>query len=100
MPYIVTIKPPDNLVRMTNPPRQIPVSRRAVATLDEARHEAFVVLISELGGTVGPLPDGTVIEVERVHENVIRAGSRHENPVSASLDEIIAAYNESQGNAS
>lgn len=55
------------------------VSEYAVATLDEARSEvwrragfggpsseAVRDAITEQGGTVGPLPDGTVIEVEPV----------------------------------
>ena len=65
------------------------VSRRAVATLEEARQIVLDFLefdiaaeqvdadmmdaqyryaeaLPESGGTVGPLPDGTVIEVERV----------------------------------
>lgn len=50
------------------------LSRRAVATLDEARMHVWrtvslqaayaVSALPESGGTVGPLPDGTVIEVE------------------------------------
>jgi hypothetical protein len=65
-----------------------PVSRRAVATLEEAREEArdrlrenrslygdsneyrrfgeMIPALPEQGGAVGPLPDGTVIEVEQV----------------------------------
>lgn len=49
-------------------------TRTAVATLDEARKVVWGPLdwrgtcehISESGGTVGPLPDGTVIEVRQV----------------------------------
>lgn len=62
----------------------IPTSRTAVATLDEARETAHQIAgasgvwvkvrphvwdakgLPEAGGTVGPLPDGTVIEVKRV----------------------------------
>jgi hypothetical protein len=51
-------------------------TRRAVATLDEA-NEALYAIVKERydscrvgvpagGGTVGPLPDGTLITVERV----------------------------------
>ena len=57
------------------------ISRIAVATLDEARRitareyrehvHRFMGFdtrwITESGGTVGPLPDGTVIEVRRVN---------------------------------
>lgn len=52
------------------------VSRRTVATLDEARAVAKKLsnadaqrqweALEESGGMIGPLPDGTVIEVERV----------------------------------
>jgi hypothetical protein len=85
MPYIVTTKRPD--AQPYNPAHANiwrPVSRRAVATLDAARRACLGVLdaahlqgspvavyraavdLPESGGTVGPLPDGTVIEVERV----------------------------------
>lgn len=48
------------------------VSRVAVATLEEARRAivdtyggvyGYLVALSESGGTVGPLPDGTIIDV-------------------------------------
>lgn len=50
----------------------ITITRRAVATLDEV--EAYldsrlgyeVPAFPEYGGQIGPLPDGTMIEVERV----------------------------------
>jgi hypothetical protein len=59
------------------------VSRRAVATLEAARtlasdeiivalgneaegYRSLAYALPEAGGTVGPLPDGTVIEVEQV----------------------------------
>jgi hypothetical protein len=73
MPYIVTTKRLARNVIDRNA-WQV-VSRRAVDTLEEARERALSagastrdVLrnISESGGTVGPLPDGTVIEVEQV----------------------------------
>lgn len=71
-PYIVTTKQP-SLALQDEP--LIERSRRAVATLDEAMdYLCELVLfagdpdaalpVDESGGTVGPLPDGTVIEVE------------------------------------
>lgn len=92
MPYIITTTDPQH-VCLTTPDRcgQEPlITRRAVATLEEAkfgqdsaqailnaafkdsyRHpeydrlsDAVVKLLD--GGTIGPLPDGTVIEVERI----------------------------------
>jgi hypothetical protein len=43
------------------------VSRRAVATLEKlpGMTESQMVALKEHGGTVGPLPDGTMIEVEQ-----------------------------------
>jgi hypothetical protein len=69
------------------------LSRRAVATLEEARDRTAgevaartsdllvaehiiraVDLLPESGGTIGPLPDGTVIEVARVlDQDLVRA---------------------------
>jgi hypothetical protein len=68
MPYIITTK------------SRVKVTRRAVATLDEAQDGCYwiavdhgttsegaaSIAIPHDGGTIGPLPDGTVIEVERV----------------------------------
>lgn len=76
MPYIITTKQ-EHLDGWK------PLSRRAVATLDEARSYAFRSMVEYwpdkqvgegpnlmdlpgAGGTIGPLPDGTVIEIERV----------------------------------
>jgi hypothetical protein len=78
MPYIVTTKRPEP--KGSDPVLWAYVSRRAVATLEEARRYALTVAdehegemwspamleaVYEFGGegTVGPLPDGTVIEV-------------------------------------
>lgn len=96
MPYIVTTtKPTDPVfvgqIHMGTHTRDeweaTHVSRLAVATLEEAQQEAWGVVsgrpwlndvstyqaaadvahsLAESGGTVGPLPDGTLIEVERV----------------------------------
>jgi hypothetical protein len=85
MPYIVTHRPQPKCIRDEMFPGII--SRRTVATLDEARKAAYalaesafpykltrahgamheqVVALPDRGGTIGPLPDGTVIEVKRV----------------------------------
>lgn len=102
-------------------------SRRAVATLDEAQNiaqEAIdngppisskrewdawdalydnVVVLEEPGGTIGPLPDGTLIEVERVDwVDLSRSSAIGEqfvdtrrSPTDIGKD-IIAAYNAAQ----
>jgi hypothetical protein len=67
-PYIVTTRRPEGYA----------VSRRAVATLEEAREVVWEVLPAGsawagrafTGGTV-TLPDGTVIEVERTTWNAL-----------------------------
>jgi hypothetical protein len=80
-PYIVTTKRRGYMgLGLVRSPRV--VSRRAVATLEEARDFIYSLCaetdvdderiaddidrLPESGGTVGPLPDGTVIEVEQV----------------------------------
>jgi hypothetical protein len=86
MPYIITTKTitshPADVVAI----RETILSRHAVATLDEARQEAnrslhrgklladtdyarfgyAIDMLPESGGTVGPLPDGTVIAVRPI----------------------------------
>jgi hypothetical protein len=140
MPYIVTTKqnPKPVLTRnesdtLVEGPRgpEYDVSRRAVATLDEARKvvhdrvtEADVRLpatgmawrvmsygeiiqaITEQGGTTGPLPDGTVIEVEPVSYAALCTPETGLNHVPAirlvnewDEGEIIAAYNAAQGSS-
>jgi len=76
MPYIIkTVSPPPapNYSHSGNV-----ITRRAVATLDEtirrvediaADHGSDIdpsKFVGSEGGTVGPLPDGTMIEVKRV----------------------------------
>lgn len=76
-PYIVTVKREEHHVRAIHN-KWLTLSVKAVATLDEAgsialdAYEASTGLqaggptadkFTEFGGTVGPLPDGTVIEV-------------------------------------
>lgn len=118
--YIVTVK------RKASPDPVVPlqlVSRRAVATLDEARKAAYRAVadsnahaldataahaahnLPESGGTIA-LPDGRVIEVEPTTwlmlaraAGVIYAAhpDRQENPPAHVQAEIIAAYNAAQG---
>lgn len=74
MPYIVTTHRPGKYERPIEDGDRY--SHTAVATLDEAREKAGAVYgagptfiaekISESGGTIGPLPDGTVVEVRRI----------------------------------
>lgn len=121
MPYIVTTKRPIGVSKSLAPACK--VSRRAVVTLEEAGeafHEALFVCgieppseewgdwamawhlhISEPGGTVGPLPDGTVIEVEpvewddirRVVGAVGRRGATNDPMMVVRSDQLIAAFN-------
>jgi hypothetical protein len=74
VPYIITTLHP--WADATEPARRAR-TRRAVATLDEAKgavirelgpriDSAYEWDLGLAGGTVGPLPDGTVIEVKRV----------------------------------
>ena len=108
-PYIVTVRrPPSGRMRVFRDE-----SRRAVATLDEAREiaEGYVTEkadgeeynraldqvedMPESGGTVGPLPDGTVIEVER--REIQSLWPHNTDSMDKSDAEIIAAFNEAQG---
>lgn len=108
MPYIITTTHGERDMRW---PR---VTRRAVATLDEAREVAWQAarehgadadtrrahggLKQATGGTIGPLPDGTVIEVTAV--GWWRLGEQSGLPSYPAIDayaKIIAAYNAAQG---
>lgn len=83
-PYVVTTKRPNcsQGARCTH----ATVARRAVATLEEAKTTILdmpgcrwldaVALINESGGTVGPLPDGTVIQVEAIGQHGMRHALR------------------------
>jgi hypothetical protein len=128
MPYIVTTKRtvPTDLGRDEVADAGV-LSRRAVATLEEARALAYAKalrrgslaqmsddprMFSEQGGTVGPLPDGTVIEVEQttwvrlvmyIRRDASPTGGRDGlRPVEASQGdaeaqrEILDAYNARQ----
>jgi hypothetical protein len=107
MPYIVTTKrelEDDGMGRAWFER----VSRHAVATLDEARETALRAVgerrdmyycemedaVPESGGTVGPLPDGTVIEVEQARWiDLIHASTA---TTDSSDQAILDAYNARQ----
>src|SRR6185503_6510246 len=103
MPYIITTSEPFNAaVHCTRPA----FSRTAVATLDEARdyvhqHGATfsVASIGGSGGTVGPLPDGTVIEVRPVTKFALgfEAGLiAADHPQLWKDADLVATYNKVQ----
>jgi len=115
MPYIITTtEPPVG----TEVPCGRVVIRTAVATLEEARKATFHTVtdtpgyatcigfptdtaiaesILESGGTVGPLPDGTVIEVRPISFGALasRAGFAQFSD-ERSHAEIITAFNGAQ----
>jgi hypothetical protein len=92
VPEHMTWQPCETCATPQNGPTGLAVSRRAVATLEEAntlatetvlkasmtpRQRAAHIIAAPFsvpshGGTVGPLPDGTVIEVEHVAEATLR----------------------------
>ncbi len=112
MPYIITttkhLNDPSGGVDQT--------ARRAVAALDEAWSHVFGAvqkfeiwsdgedrirrLIPESGGTVGPLPDGTVIEVARIGWKDLRSGAALGPKAVANeaeaITEAVADYNAAQ----
>lgn len=89
------------------------VTRRAVVTLDEARAVCRAVdpddngdvrgpltrmvdALTDSGGTVGPLPDGTTIRVALVrYEDLLQLGGPI-YPTTTTHAEILAAYNAAQ----
>lgn len=107
MPYVITTTTP------TGGESSLAVGKRtrvAVATLEEARKAAARAIIAdptadgaiartrechtipESGGTVGPLPDGTVIEVERAPwPHIARSGQEWGTDVGRAA--ILAAFN-------
>jgi hypothetical protein len=116
VPYIVTTTRP-----VARPDAAIFRHQRAVATLGEAREAAMGEVeavafatagfdhlhtvaseLPEAGGTIGPLPDGTVIEVERMSVerlcNMIPPEVLSTNALawSRSSDLIIDAFNAQQ----
>jgi hypothetical protein len=115
-PYIVTTKRPHWSGREPNPD-PYGVSRRAVATLEEDRVAdalrplrqtmgglAWLNLLNNVrglkrGGTVGPLPDGTVIEVVPMDEEEMRVYasiSEVEDAYERPMPELLDAYNARQ----
>lgn len=109
MPYIITTTTDNG----TRGPQRFGVTRRAVATLDEARdavHQSItadrrsapfleaVAALDDSGGTVGPLPDGTTFEVGRVEWDTLRADlTAEQRDRGLTGAETIAAYNAAQG---
>lgn len=108
MPYIITTAVPWG-VPIEGLDRCAVYSERAVATLDEARQAAKDALpataplslhfqcedLTEQGGTVGALPDGTAIEVERVSDDTLSrmVGT---DPLDAEPWTVIEAFNAGQ----
>src|SRR3954462_13374198 len=99
VPYVITTISAD-----------VYADRRAVATLDEAREAASTALwengaepdswrldsLTEDGGTMGPLPDGIVVEVKRVSWDYLTRDMPEyvsDENIDAFGDDIIAAFN-------
>jgi hypothetical protein len=115
MPYAITTKRPRREGIPVSAADFVIASRRAVATLEEAREECDKIVrlrakdpdeferliwasmaLPESGGTVGPLPDGAVIEVAPtaigdIAEDAFSDRSIDPNPMT--WTEIIDAYN-------
>lgn len=122
MPYLIITTYENDPTAEFLPGAEPVQSRRAVATLDEVRKECYreirddqscqgverarltlaVEHLTDLGGTVGPLPDGTVIEVEQVGWSEIGEAVGYVVHGEASMehneihDLLIAAYNAAQ----
>jgi hypothetical protein len=110
MPYVVTTKRPRPQEGGCGEILAV-VSRRAGGTLEEAQAEAHRIVNAQphrlsdplwnnaieawpkSGGTVGPLPDGTVIEVEPVEWYWLYDKSGYGRTSQASDDTVIAAFN-------
>lgn len=120
MPFTVTTTRPDALdaahhrLGIATEASSRVVSRRAVATLEEAQAWAHggmdmfyeaALAIPETGGKVGPLPDGTVIEVEPVAWADLNEVTGEipmwsaDRPITddVAMRRIIAAFNAAQG---
>ena len=113
-PYVITTKRETGDDPYEHEPL---VSRRAVATLEEARDLVWesarsstfdphdwnkpINEIPDTGGTVGPLPGGTVIEVESVTWEAIAGVSALSNDLPGrprTPAEMLDAYNARQEN--
>lgn len=117
MPYIIETTTPE-MSSYIEPGQPWPrtVSRRAVATLEEAQREAWTIVadsptgadhslmewrrdaanVPAEGGTIGPLPDGGVIEVRQVSWTSLRTMSGIDEssvPGSRPDSDIIPAFN-------
>src|SRR6185295_18290227 len=113
MPYVITTWHNEDAAPMPVIPKPKD-TRTAIATLDEAREAAYYEVdatspeqpslvcdeaeqarnLPDSGGTIGPLPDGTVIEVRPVSWADITdelVNSMDDAPIEA--DDIIAAFN-------
>ena len=128
MPYIITTRPDcgcgwgslcDNQTGCGASFHEDRSTSHAVATLEEARDAALDIMwpytydkhacrfeitaeighLPESGGTIGPLPDGTVIEVERVslatlHARIVNGGTPLSEGLLRAPERLtIAAYN-------
>ena len=104
MPYVITTRREGPY---WGPQNIISESRHAVATLEEARDYARAEcervdgawldyspreIVTESGGTIGPLPDGTVIEVRELRADDL-ASLPLEMRDRGDIFEIIDAYN-------
>jgi hypothetical protein len=107
MPYIITTRYSD--CDFPQSCGECDISSHAVATADDARRaivaagesagawiggDALHGPVDRREGTIGPLPDGTVIQVQRVDWFTLKC--RSDVPVSlngVSHDTILAAYN-------
>jgi len=122
MPYIITTINPQGAAEQDSDGRSyyVPTSTRtAVATLDEARMVGVKALpaamtiggagpniaatkalyaLPQAGGTIGPLPDGTVIEVEPVDYQTLTDALRGDYMTNASQSDadVVAAFNAQQ----
>jgi hypothetical protein len=126
MPYLITTASPPSAPDVSRSGNI--VSRRAVATLDEAtvslsevvakahfdcpdwldRRDAYrrdmwaLVRTPESGGTVGPLPDRTVIEVEPASWSDLAVAVEYLGRgyvTEAEWPEVLAAFNAKQASA-
>jgi hypothetical protein len=112
MPYIITTSEPFDADVHTHRPA---FTRRAVATLEETHDHVFEEIwaaygrtagtndatpalgqadaLTESGGTIGPLPDGTVIEVERVDWDHVERAVVARMRRTWTNEQFIDAYN-------
>ena len=109
MPYIITTINPQGAAEQDSDGRSyyVPTSTRtAVATLNEAdlylqRFDQWQTVdvrnLPESGGTVGPLPDGTVVEVHQVDNarlaELAGTTSRLQSGQAKLTSLIVAAFN-------